>query len=228
MPRWANAGCLPLFGLRAARPSAARKVLWLPRQIAPEPRGLLIRIAVLALQQFRLRIFDAPKPRSEIPTFLRRCGRPLRACKACASGRCTPYKAAKPRSCRSSPARTWAGAPNNKCRRRWVGWALGSKIQAHHPAQLREGPAHRASPQQQLQILAFHVGLTGQPYHGGEGGAAARQLQVAQCALPEPLPLGRILIKIKEARVLSQAQLQERFQSCLKTSAQVRARRAVP
>ena len=38
-------------------------------------------------------------------------------------------------------------------------------------------------------ILAFHVGLAGEPDHGSEGRAAASELQVAQSALSEPPPL---------------------------------------
>ena len=44
-------------------------------------------------------------------------------------------------------------------------------------------------------ILVFHVGLEGEPDDCNEGGAAAGQLQVAQRALPEALPLRDILIE---------------------------------
>ena len=174
----------------------------------PEPRGLLIRIAVLAvghirprqvrhkgsaLQQSRLRIFDAPKPRSEISDQLQRSY----------GGAVALFEPARPARQGAAVLRTRRRSPDHvEVTRRKNGQRFPTtdvKIQAHHlPAQLCEGPAHRASPENSSNkrgILVFHVGLTGKPDHSNEGGAAAGKLQVAQGAVPEPPPLARLVVE---------------------------------
>ena len=73
------------FGQRAARARAAGPVLGLPGHVVPQPRGLLVGVAVLAishigplqvchegsaLQQPGLRILDAPEARAQVPDQL--------------------------------------------------------------------------------------------------------------------------------------------------------------
>ena len=120
--------------------------------------------------------------------------RPPRACAAGASMRgCTRCRAVRPRSCQSSrhrlPAHTSA---------QMVGSALGSRSRliTSQPSSAKALPTDPVPENNSSNrgILVFHVGLE-EPDHRNEGGAAAGQLQVAQRALPEALPLRDILIE---------------------------------
>ena len=144
---------------RIARSASARSRA---RQVVPQPRGLLVGIAVLAighigplqvrhegpaLEQARLRILDAPKTRAQVPDQLQSSdAQPARQGAAVlGAGRRGPdhVKVAGREHGHGLPA-THVGADG--------GLRPGIKIQAYYlPAQLREGPAHRPSPREQLQ-----------------------------------------------------------------------------
>ena len=141
-------------------------MLGLPGQVVPQPRGLVVGIAVLAishigplqvchegpaLQQPGLRILNAPKARTQVPDQLQSSdgsaiallepAGPARQCAAVPSaGRRGPdhLKVAGREHGHRLPA-AHVGAEG--------GFRAGVKIQAYHlPAQLPEGPAQRTVP----------------------------------------------------------------------------------
>ena len=165
-------------GQRAARTRAAGAVLGLPGQVVPQPRGLLVGVAVLAighirplqvrhegpaLQQPGLRILNAPKARAQVPDQLQSSDGSAIALLEPAGPARQWCRAARPRSsCQSSRARTWASAPSCTRRCRWWVPRRGQDpaLSPPSPAPRRPGPPTQ-SPRTAPAIVASSFSKSG-------------------------------------------------------------------